>query len=127
MLALKSELAMIATKYENLLTAYANLFDSRIPVDTAGESLVQHSKELETYAQGGEWRHTLFMIYDLDIKSNVNEIIHDYQTSAATIISTESIESKNIGDLDNAKNVSLRNKSRMEQVQLMIDNKLGEL
>ena len=127
LLTLKNELATIATKYESVFAAYSRMVIDSIPVKEAGEAIIKNVEDFLDYAQSGEWSHILFMIYDLDIKNNVNEIIDDYRMSSLTILSIKSIESENKEKWENAMNVSRRNNARMEQVQLMIDNKLGEL
>jgi len=127
LIKLKNELATVAAKYDNVLAAYSQLVNGSIPVEQAGKSLVQNSEDFLNYARISEWKQTLFLIYDSDIKTEVDKVLEDYRKSTDTLLSTKQIDSSNKTVWQEALKVAGRNNTRIEQIQSMLDKKLGEL
>jgi len=115
LLKLRSELARMASKQERLVEAAHNQEPDKII-----QPLVDDWRSF----LGGEWRQTLFMLDDLDLIKRVEEILNDYNQSSFVGALQAYFDA---GRLEEAMNVTERNKIRIAGIQSLINKRLEKL
>jgi len=120
LLKLGAELAVMAAKLERLGAAVYKLHGkSDITVEEAKERLKEAQTDWNTHVASGDLSQTLFLQYDAELVNKTKEILADFFVNAHRLLDVKRLEE--------AKEVLERNRTRIIEVQELINKRLEEL
>ena len=125
LLKLRAELARMATKQDRLV-ASAHKLHTRFGMteEEAKKELQENVDDINTYLASGEYMQTLFIQDDTELINKVDEIIRDYRHSYIDAMYYKDLKATELGE---AMKVFERNKTRIIEVQSLINKRLEEL
>jgi len=125
LLKLRAELVLMATKQDKLV-ASAHKLHTRFGMteEEAKEQLQKNVDDINTYLVSGDFQQTLFMQDDTELINKVEEIIKDYRSSYIDAMYYKELKATELGK---AMEVFERNKTRIIEVQSLINKRLEEL
>ena len=124
LLKLRTELAIMASKQDKLLaTASQNLITSKTKEEVKKE-LQGDIDDFNAYLASGDFTQTLFMQCATDIVDKAEEIRKDYKASLYAYLFHEYVDAE---EMKQAMGVSERNRTKIIEVQELINKRLEEL
>jgi len=125
LLKLRTELAIMATKQDRVVSAAHKLHTRFGMTKEEAEQVLKNTVDsINTYLESGNFNQTLFMQFDKEIVDKVEEIIMDYRASYIDAIYYKDLKATELGE---AMKVFDRNKNRIMEVQSLINKRLEEL
>ncbi len=125
LLKLRAELVIMATKQDKLV-ASAHKLHTRFGMteEEAKKQLQENVDDVNIYLASGDFSQALFMQYDTELINKTEEIITDYRASYIDAMYYKDLKATELGV---AMEVFERNKTRIIEVQLLINKRLEEL
>jgi hypothetical protein len=125
LLNLRDELAVMATKQDKLTAAaHRQLIRVGITEEEAKRELQEAVDGWNAYVRSGNFAQTLFLQYDAELRKRAEEILRDYQKSYIDAMYYKDLKAE---ELKKAMGVFERNKTRIIEVQELINKRLEEL
>jgi len=125
LLKLRNELARMAVKQDRVV-ASAHKLHTRFGMteEEAKAQLKENVDDINAYLASGDFHQTLFMQDDTELVNKVDEIITDYRASYIDAMYYKELKATELGE---AMKVFERNKTRIIEVQELINKRLEEL
>ena len=125
LLKLRAELTRMATKQDRLV-ASAHKLHTRFGMteEEAKKQLQENVDDINTYLASGDFSQALFMQYDTELINKVEEILKDYRASYIDAMYYKDLKATELGK---AMEVFERNKTRIIEVQSLVNKRLEEL
>jgi hypothetical protein len=125
LLRLRAELADMATKLGNLVSA-AERQHTRMGATEkqTEEELKQSVDEWNDYLRSGNWARTIFSLDDIELQDAVREVQTDYLHSFYVHQSWKDVDAT---EMQKAMKVFERNRHRITEIQALINKRLDEL
>jgi hypothetical protein len=125
LLKLRNELAHMATKQDEVVAA-AHRLHTRLGIteEEAKKELQEKVDDINIYLASGQFMQTVLMQYDKELVDEVDKIIKDYRSSYIDAIYYKELKAAELGK---AMEVLGRNKTRIIEVQELINKRLEEL
>ena len=125
LLKLRAELARMAVKQDRVV-ASAHKLHTRFGMteEEAKAQLKENVDDINAYLASGDFQQTLFLQDDTELVSKVDEIITDYRASYIDAVYYKELKAMELGE---AMKVFERNKTRIIEVQSLINERLEEL
>jgi len=126
LLKLRTELARMANKQDKLVAAASRQHTNIVGVtsEEAKRELQVAVEDWNAYMTSGDFAQTLLIQYDTDLVSQVEEIRKDYQTSYFYHLYYQQMDAEKLLE---AMKVSERNRTKIVEVQELINKRLEEL
>jgi hypothetical protein len=120
LLRMRAELASMASKLERVVAAAYKLpTKSGTILEEEAKELIEAQTDWNTHVASGDLRQTLFLQSNAELVIKTKEILGDFLVTAHRVLDERKIEE--------AKEVLERNKTRIIEVQELINKRLEEL
>ena len=125
LLKLRSELAVITTKFDRLATTAHQLHTrSGFTDEEVNKQLERNIEDINTYLASGNFAQIIFIQYDKRIREAIKNVIQKYRSSYFDAINYKDLKAKELGE---AMDVLKDNEDRIIEIQELINKKLEEL
>lgn len=125
LLKLRSELARMASMQEMVVrTAHQQHTRVGLTEEEVKEQLWEAVFDWNNYIRSGEWVQTLFILDDAELLNKVEEVLKEYRQSYVDAMYWEELKATEIGK---AMEVFERNKTRIMEIQALINERLENI
>jgi hypothetical protein len=125
LLKLRAELARMASKQNRLVDAAHKQHTRFGFTDEEAQELLQEAiDDWNNYVRNGEWLQTLFTLDDAELVDRLGDILRGYTESYVSALYYKDLKATELGE---AMEVFERNKTKIIEVQSLINKRLEEL